>query len=132
MIYPPLPIYPGLGPAYSYCRLYDWVHSELAFKEVESYTQRESPSIRSFLNEVLKLCKEADGEMSEATKLKTLLKNTKPVFILKFKRKKLHQPVKSLDTLKKQKNSHNYLILIPITRLLIIIIQHLGCQFHCK
>ena len=88
MIYLPLPIYPGFGPAYSYCRLYDWVHSELAFKELESYTQRENPSIRGFLNEVLKLCKEADGEMSEATKLKTLLNKTKPSIHLEVQKKK--------------------------------------------
>ena len=47
-------------------------HEELAFKKLESYSQGEHQSIRSFFNEVLKLCKDADSTMSEATKLKNL------------------------------------------------------------
>ena len=35
-----------------------------------------------------KLCKEADGEMSEATKLKTLLNKTKPSIHLEIQKKK--------------------------------------------
>ncbi|CAF3446843.1 unnamed protein product [Rotaria socialis] len=53
-------------------------HEELAFKKLESYSQGEHQSIRSFFNEVLKLCKDADSTMSEATKLKNLLNKTKP------------------------------------------------------
>ena len=63
-------------------------HGELAFKKLESYTQGENQSIRSFFNEVLKLCKEADATMSETTKLKTLLNKTKPTLQLEVRKKK--------------------------------------------
>jgi hypothetical protein len=42
-------------------------HEELAFKKLESYTQGINQPIRSFYNEILKLCSEADPTMSEAT-----------------------------------------------------------------
>ncbi|CAF3231890.1 unnamed protein product [Rotaria sp. Silwood2] len=61
---------------------------ELAFKKLESYTQGENQSIRSFFNEVLKLCKEADPTMSETTKLKTLLNKTKPNIQFEVRKKK--------------------------------------------
>ena len=61
---------------------------ELAFKKLESYTQGENQSIRSFFNEVLKLCKEVDTTMSEATKLKTLLNKTKPSIQFEVRKKK--------------------------------------------
>jgi hypothetical protein len=61
---------------------------ELAFKKLESYTQGENQSIRSFFHEVLKLCKEADTTMSEATKLKTLLNKTKPSIQFEVRKKK--------------------------------------------
>ncbi|CAF3790429.1 unnamed protein product [Rotaria sp. Silwood1] len=61
---------------------------ELAFKKLESYTQGENQSIRSFFNEVLKLCKEADATMSETTKLKTLLNKTKPSIQFEVRKKK--------------------------------------------
>ncbi|CAF4322490.1 unnamed protein product [Rotaria sp. Silwood2] len=48
-------------------------HEELAFKKLETYTQGGSQSIRNFFNKVLQLCKEADPNMSESTKLKHLL-----------------------------------------------------------
>ena len=63
-------------------------HGELAFKKLESYTQGENQSIRSFFNDVLKLCKEADATMSETTKLKTLLNKTKPSLQLEVRKKK--------------------------------------------
>ena len=63
-------------------------HEEIAFKKLESYTQGENQSIRNFFNEVLKLCKEADSTMSEATKLKNLLNKTKPSIQLEVRKKK--------------------------------------------
>ncbi|CAF1619086.1 unnamed protein product, partial [Adineta ricciae] len=63
-------------------------HEELAFKKLESYSQTENQSIRNFVNEVLKLCKEADPTMSEATKLKNLLNKTKPSIQYEVRKKK--------------------------------------------
>ncbi|CAF1415405.1 unnamed protein product [Rotaria sp. Silwood1] len=63
-------------------------HEELAFKKLESYTQGENQSVHSFFNEVLKLCKEADSTMSEATKLKNLLNKTKPSIQFEVRKKK--------------------------------------------
>ena len=63
-------------------------HEEIAFKKLESYTQGENQSIRNFFNEVLKLCKEADSTMGEATKLKNLLNKTKPSIQLEGRKKK--------------------------------------------
>ena len=63
-------------------------HEELAFKKLESYNQGENQYIRNFFNEVLKLCREADPTMSEATKLKNLLNKTKPTVQFEVRRKK--------------------------------------------
>ena len=63
-------------------------HGEVAFKKLEAYTQGENQSIRNFFTEVLKLCKEADPTMSEATKLKNLLNKTKPSIQLEVRKKK--------------------------------------------
>ena len=63
-------------------------HEELAFKKLEAYSQGENQSIRNFYNEVLKLCREADPAMSEATKLKNLLSKTKPSIQLEVRKKK--------------------------------------------
>lgn len=63
-------------------------HEELAFKKLEAYSQGENQSIRSFFNDVLKLCKEADPSMSEATKLKNLLCKTKPNIQFEVRKKK--------------------------------------------
>ena len=63
-------------------------YGELAFKKLESYTQGENQSIRSFFNEVLKLCKVVDATMKETTKLKTLLNKTKPSLQLEVRKKK--------------------------------------------
>lgn len=63
-------------------------HGELAFKKLESYTQGANQSIRSFFNEILKLCKEADSTMSETTKLKTLLYKTKPSIQFEVRKRK--------------------------------------------
>ncbi|CAF1668908.1 unnamed protein product, partial [Adineta ricciae] len=38
-------------------------HEELGFKKLESYTQKANQPVRSFYNEVLKLCTETDPEM---------------------------------------------------------------------
>ena len=63
-------------------------HEELAFKKLESYTQGINQPIRSFYNEVLKLCSEADSTMSESTKLKNLLNKTKPSIQFEIRRKR--------------------------------------------
>ncbi|CAF1671473.1 unnamed protein product, partial [Adineta ricciae] len=63
-------------------------HEEFAFKKLELYSQTETQSIRNFVNEVLKLCKEADPTMSEATKLKNLLNKTKPSIQYEVHKKK--------------------------------------------
>jgi hypothetical protein len=63
-------------------------HSELAFQKLECYAQTENQSIRNFFNETLKLCKEADSTMSEATKLKNLLNKAKPSIQFEVRKKK--------------------------------------------
>ncbi|CAM4847794.1 unnamed protein product [Rotaria magnacalcarata] len=61
---------------------------ELAFKTLESYTQGGNQSVRNFFNEALKLCKKADPNMSESTKLKNLLNKVKPSMQLEIRKKK--------------------------------------------
>jgi hypothetical protein len=51
---------------------------EIAFKKLESYSQGVHQPIRSFYNEVLKLCNEADPSMSDSSKLRLLLNKTGP------------------------------------------------------
>ncbi|CAF1121918.1 unnamed protein product [Rotaria sordida] len=51
---------------------------QLAFKRLETYAQGENQAILNFFNEVLKLYHETDSTISEATKLKNLLNETKP------------------------------------------------------
>ncbi|CAM4825748.1 unnamed protein product [Rotaria magnacalcarata] len=63
-------------------------HEELAFKKLETYSQGENQSVRNFFNEVLKLCKEADSTMSQATKLKNLLNKAKPSIQYEMRKKK--------------------------------------------
>jgi hypothetical protein len=63
-------------------------HEELAFKKLESYTQGMNQPVRSFYNEVLKLCQEADPTMSESTKLKNLLNKVLPRIQFEVRRKK--------------------------------------------
>ncbi|CAF3374112.1 unnamed protein product [Rotaria sp. Silwood2] len=63
-------------------------HEELAFKKLESYTQGINQPVRSFYNEVLKLCTETDPEMSESMKLRHLLKKTKPTLQYEIRKKK--------------------------------------------
>ena len=63
-------------------------HAELAFQKLEAYSQGENQSIRNFYNEVLKLCKEADSQMSDSTKLKNLLNKAKPSIQLEVRKKK--------------------------------------------
>jgi hypothetical protein len=72
-------------------------HAELAFKKLELYSQGENQSIRNFYNEVLKLCKEADVTMSEATKLKNLLNKTKPSIQFEVRKKKPISPAEFLE-----------------------------------
>ncbi|CAF4297143.1 unnamed protein product [Rotaria sp. Silwood2] len=70
---------------------------ELAFKTLESYTQGEKQSVRNFFNEALKLCKKADPNMSESTKLKTLLNKVKPSMQLEIRKKKPKTPAEFLE-----------------------------------
>lgn len=63
-------------------------HDELAFKKLESYTQGINQPVRSFYNEVLKLCAETDPEMSESMKLRHLLKKAKPTLQYEIRKKK--------------------------------------------
>ena len=63
-------------------------HEELAFKKLESYTQGISQPVRSFYNEVLKLCAETDPEMTESMKLRHLLKKAKPTLQYEIRKKK--------------------------------------------
>jgi hypothetical protein len=63
-------------------------HDELAFKKLESYTQGLNQPVRSFYNEVLKLCSETDSEMSESMKLRHLLKKAKPTLQYEIRKKK--------------------------------------------
>ena len=72
-------------------------YEELAFKKLESYTQGENQSIRSFFNEVLKLCKDADGTMSEATKLKNLLNKAKPSIQFEVRKNKPNSTAQFLE-----------------------------------
>jgi hypothetical protein len=53
-------------------------YQEIAFKKLESYTQGVNQPIRSFYNEVFKLCNEADPSMSDSSKLRHLLNKTNP------------------------------------------------------
>jgi len=77
-------------------------YAEIAFKRLESYHQGENQSIRNFFNEVLKLCKETDSTMSEATKLKTLLSKTKPSIQLEVRKKK---PISTAEFLEYAKDA---------------------------
>jgi hypothetical protein len=63
-------------------------YEELAFKKLEAYSQGENQSISSFYHDVLKLCKEADSKMTEATKLKHLLSKTKRSVQFEVRKKK--------------------------------------------
>jgi hypothetical protein len=70
---------------------------ELAFKKLEAYSQGENQSVRNFYNDVLKLCKEADPAMSDATKLKNLLGKTKSSIQLEVRKKKPTSTAEFLD-----------------------------------
>ena len=61
---------------------------EIAFKRLDSYTQGINQPVRSFYNEVVKLCNEADSSMSDFTKLRNLLNKTKPTLQLEIRKKK--------------------------------------------
>ncbi|CAF3770783.1 unnamed protein product [Rotaria socialis] len=61
---------------------------EMAFKSLESYSQGEHQSVQNFFNEVVKLCKEADPNMSDSTKLKNLLNKIKPTIQYEVRKKK--------------------------------------------
>ena len=63
-------------------------HEELAFKKLESYTQGANQPVRSFYNEVLKLCIETDPDMSESMKLRHLLKKAKPTLQYEIRKRK--------------------------------------------
>ncbi|CAF4129264.1 unnamed protein product, partial [Rotaria magnacalcarata] len=61
---------------------------ELVFKTLESYVQAENQSVRNFYHAVLKLCKEADANMSDSTKLKNLLNKLKPSIQFEVRKKR--------------------------------------------
>ncbi|CAF3827803.1 unnamed protein product [Rotaria sp. Silwood1] len=61
---------------------------EIAFKKLEAYSQGVNQPVRSFYNEVIKLCNEADSSMSDFTKLRNLLNKTKPTLQLEIRKKK--------------------------------------------
>lgn len=61
---------------------------EIAFKKLESYSQGVNQPIRSFHNEVLKLCNEADPFMSDSSKLRYLLNKAKPSLQFEIRKKK--------------------------------------------
>lgn len=63
-------------------------YAEIAFKKLESYTQGFNQPIRSFYNEILKLCSEADPSMSDSSKLNYLLNKTKPSLQFEIRRKR--------------------------------------------
>jgi hypothetical protein len=62
-------------------------YQEIAFKKLESYTQGVNQSIRSFYNEALKLCNEADPSMSDSSKLRLLLSKTNPTLQFEIRMK---------------------------------------------
>ncbi|CAM4802455.1 unnamed protein product [Rotaria magnacalcarata] len=61
---------------------------EMAFKSLEPYSQGEHQSVQNFFNAVVKLCKEADPNMSDSTKLKNLLNKIKPTIQYEVRKKK--------------------------------------------
>ena len=61
---------------------------EIAFKKLESYSQGVNQPARSFYNEVLKLCNEADSSMSDSSKLRNLLNKAKPTLQFEIRKKK--------------------------------------------
>nr|ABL86689.1 putative gag protein [Philodina roseola] len=77
-------------------------HDELAFKKLESYTQGVNQPVRSFYNEVLKLCNETDPDMSEAMKLRHLLKKAKPTLQYEIRKKKPTTTKQFLEYAKEQ------------------------------
>lgn len=70
---------------------------DLAFKTLESYVQAENQSVRNFYHEVLKLCKEADANMSDSTKLKNLLNKVKPSIQFEVRKKRPTTTTQFLD-----------------------------------
>jgi hypothetical protein len=86
-------------------------HDELAFKKLESYTQGINQPVRSFYNEVLKLCAETDPDMSESMKLRHLLKKAKPTLQYEIRKKK---PITTKQFLEYAKESEELLQLSNI------------------
>ena len=81
-------------------------YDELAFKKLESYTQEINQPVRSFYNEVLKLCAETDPEMSESMELRYLLKKAKPTLQYGIRKKK---PITTKQFLEYAKESEKLL-----------------------
>lgn len=77
-------------------------HDELAFKKLESYSQGINQPVRSFYNEVLKLCNDTDPDMSEAMKLRHLLKKAKPTIQYEIRKKKPMTTKQFLEYAKEQ------------------------------
>ena len=63
-------------------------HEEIAFKKLESYSQGINQPVRSFYNEIVKLCSEADSSMSDSSKLRYLLNKAKPSLQFEIRKKK--------------------------------------------
>jgi len=61
---------------------------EIAQKKLENYKQTENQSVRSFYTEILKLCKEAEPEMSELVKVKHLVGKSNPSIQFEVRKKK--------------------------------------------
>ena len=87
-------------------------HEEIAFKKLESYSQGQNQSIRTFFNDVLKLCKEADPTMSEATKLKTLLNKAKANIQYEVRKKR---PTSTLEFLEYAKEAEELMQLSNVS-----------------
>ncbi|CAF1574988.1 unnamed protein product, partial [Adineta steineri] len=87
-------------------------HEEIAFKKLETYSQGQNQSIRTFFNDVLKLCKEADPTMSETTKLKTLLNKAKANIQYEVRKKR---PTTTLEFLEYAKEVEEFMQLSSIS-----------------
>jgi hypothetical protein len=87
-------------------------HEEIAFKKLESYSQGHNQSIRTFFNDVLKLCKEADPTMSETTKLKTLLNKAKVNIQYEVRKKR---PTTTLEFLEYAKEAEELMQLSSVS-----------------
>ncbi|CAF1131542.1 unnamed protein product [Didymodactylos carnosus] len=73
----------------------------LAFQRLKNYKQTSSQSIKQYYADIIKLCTDADPQMSEQTKLQHLIANLKPSVKIKIIEK---NPKTTSDFLKLAKN----------------------------